>query len=244
MCLLAIFYRVVHDAHLVVGANREEFYARPGTPPQLVEGLSRFVAGLDPATGGTWLGVNQHGLLVAVTNRLKTKIPPEPRSRGLLVRDLLGCRDARAAVELALRELSHTPYAGANFICADSERLVVIQAGDWLRVRPLPSGLHLITNHDVNDGSDRRLGHALWWLTQQNYTCAEDCIGSLKELCGQTGNPDPPICLRGPEKGTVSSSIIALRLRREHGVYLHAQGPPDVTPYEDCSCLLQQLALS
>ena len=42
--------------------------------------------------------------------------------------------------------------------------------------------------------------------------------------------------------GTVSSSLIALRRSLAHSVYLHAQGPPDRTPYEDCSALLRQLA--
>src|SRR5712691_2028599 len=35
MCLLALFFRAVEDAPLVVGANREEMYARPGEPPRI-----------------------------------------------------------------------------------------------------------------------------------------------------------------------------------------------------------------
>src|SRR3954447_20357315 len=89
MCLLALFYRAVGDAPVVVGANREEFYARGGLPPRLLGGRPAVLAGLDPAAGGTWLGVNEHGLLVALTNRPKSAVPPRPRSRGLLVRDLL-----------------------------------------------------------------------------------------------------------------------------------------------------------
>ena len=71
MCLLALFYRVVEDAPVVVGANREEFYRRGGDPPRLHVGPPRFVAGVDPVAGGTWLGVNEHGVLAAVTNRRK-----------------------------------------------------------------------------------------------------------------------------------------------------------------------------
>src|SRR5437588_69073 len=138
MCLLAIFFRVAEDAPLVVGANREEAYARGGLPPQLLDGETRAVAGLDPVAGGTWLGVNEHGVLVAVTNRRKSELPDRPRSRGLLARELLGCPSAAAAVELATRELDADRYAGCNFLCADRERAVVLQAGDWLRVRPLP----------------------------------------------------------------------------------------------------------
>ena len=87
MCLLAIFFRVVEDSPLVAGANREESYGRGGEPPRLLEGPVRAIAGLDPTAGGTWFGVNEHGVLVAVARvdrraRLlrPIKVLPIPRS--------------------------------------------------------------------------------------------------------------------------------------------------------------------
>src|SRR5947209_11896000 len=114
MCLLALFFRAVHDAPLVVGANREEFYARGGEPPRVLGGACRAVAGVDPAAGGTWFGVNDRGVLAAVTNRARAPAPPDPRSRGLLVRELLTCPSARAAEERATAELDSRRYAGCN----------------------------------------------------------------------------------------------------------------------------------
>src|SRR5438094_573074 len=105
MCLLALFYRVAEDAPVVVGANREEFYARGGEPPSLHAGPLPFVAGVDPVAGGTWLGVNARGVLVAVTNRRRSETPPNPRSRGLLVRQLLALPTAKEAADVAAREL-------------------------------------------------------------------------------------------------------------------------------------------
>jgi uncharacterized protein with NRDE domain len=240
VCLLALFFRVVEDAPVVVGANREEFYARGGEPPRILDGAVRALAGFDPVAGGTWFGVNAHGLLAAVTNRPKSSVPPQPPSRGLLVRELLACPDSRAAVTLASRELGTDRYAGCNILLADQENAVVLHAGDWLRVRPLPPGLHVLTAHDVNDASDRRLGHALWWLEQRRYRSSEHCLSALKELCAQPGNGDPPICLRGTDRGTVSSTLVVLRSTLAESRYLHAQGPPDRTPYTDYSrCLLE-----
>src|SRR5438105_825565 len=66
MCLLALLFRVVPDAPVVIGANREEFFARGGEPPQFLDVPGRAIGGRDPAAGGTWLGVNYRGLLVAV----------------------------------------------------------------------------------------------------------------------------------------------------------------------------------
>src|SRR5262249_19734816 len=101
---------------------------------------------------------------------------------------------------------------------------------------------HVLTARDVNDASDPRLGHALWWLSSRRYANAADCVAALQQLCAQAGNGDPPICLHGTDGGTVSSSIVVLRPWLGHSTYLHAQGPPDRTPYVDYSHLLRELA--
>jgi uncharacterized protein with NRDE domain len=241
MCLLAIFFRVVEDSPLIAGANREELYARGGEPPRILEGPVRAVAGVDPAAGGTWFGINEHGVVIAVTNRPKSQPPAQPRSRGLLVRDLLACSSAKSACEAATSHLSQNLYAGCNLVCVDGRNAYVLHSGDWLRVRPLPPGIHVLTAHDVNDESDRRIGHALWWLSQRDYRNGANCVEALKALCAQPGNGDPPMCVRGEKAGTVSSSIVALRSLLSRSVYLHAQGPPDRTPYADFSGLMKEL---
>jgi hypothetical protein len=243
MCLLALFFRVVEDSPVVVGANREELYVRAGEPPRIHDDPLRFMAGTDPVAGGTWLGVNERGVLVAVTNRPKTEPPQKPRSRGLLVRDLLACSSAAVASDQAAKELSGPNYAGCNLLCADSKTAVILHAGDWLRVRPLPSGLHILTSRDVNEPSDRRLVYALDWLGQRRYTTGANCVTALKELCGQSGNGTPPICLHGKKGGTVSSSIVALRMPLGGSTYLHAQGPPDREPYVDVSETLRSILI-
>ena len=242
MCLLAIFFRAVPDAALVVGANREEFYDRPGEPPQVLEGPIRAVGGRDPRAGGTWLGVNARGVVAAVNNRPLPAPPPKDRSRGLLVRDLLGCATAKEAVELATRELDSRRYAGCNVFCGDAERAVILEAAEWLRVRPLPPGLHVLTNRDINDGSDPRVLYTFDYLGQRDYPNAAACLKALQSLCGQTNDQHPPICLRGDKKGTVSSTLVALRQPLSRSTLLHAQGPPDRTPYADCSALVRELA--
>jgi uncharacterized protein with NRDE domain len=246
MCLLALFFRVVEDAPVVVGANREEYYARGGEPPAVIAATApgvraRAVAGIDPTAGGTWLGVNEHGVLVAVTNRRKSVMPPQPRSRGLLTRDLLAFPTAAAATEYALAQLDSGAYAGANYLCADAASARVIHAGDWLRSRPLPPGLHVLTNSDVNDLHDRRLAHVLSWLGQRHYRTAADCLAALEELCGQHEPGSPPVCLHRGDGGTVSSTLIALRPPPAPWTLRHAQGPPDRVPYEDRSELFRDL---
>ena len=81
MCLVAIAYRQVEGIPVFVAANREESYARPATPPQALPGKPPAVGGIDQLAGGTWLGVNARGVLVGITNRAKSEVPPSPRSR-------------------------------------------------------------------------------------------------------------------------------------------------------------------
>jgi uncharacterized protein with NRDE domain len=242
VCLLALVFRMVEDAPVVIGANREEAYARGGEPPQLLPGRLRAVGGRDPVAGGTWLGVNERGVLAAVTNRPKSQVPSQPRSRGLLTRDLLGCASARDAAELAARELGQDCYAGCNVLCVDSASAYLLHAGDRLEVQPLTPGLHVVTARDVNDLRDPRLAYARAWLSERRPDTALQAVAVLKELCRQQGTEAPPMCLRGPHGGTISSSIIALRIPIERSLYWHAQGPPDVTPYQDNSQLFQELA--
>ena len=244
MCLLALFFRVVEDAAVVVGANREEYYQRGGEPPRLLHGPLRAVAGVDPVAGGTWLGVNENGVLAAVTNRPKLETPPQPRSRGLLVREMLACRAAAAAVDRVVDELQQHPYAGANFLCADAGRAVILHAGECLRIQPLPPGIHVLTNGDVDDRNDPRVKYALDWLNRRPYDSAADCVRALRELCAQHEPEHPPICFRHKERGTVSSSIIAVRRELADSTYLHAQGPPCQTPYVDCSHLVRNMNIN
>src|SRR5207244_13127111 len=121
ICFLAVYSRAIDGAPLIVAANREESYARGGTPPQLLVGTCQAVAGIDPIAGGSWLGVNQRGVLVAVTNRPKSKLPAQPRSRGLLLRELLTCCDPKSAVELAARELGRGRFSVCILLCAGRE---------------------------------------------------------------------------------------------------------------------------
>lgn len=241
MCLLAILYRVAADAPVVVAANREEFYDRAGDPPRRLDGVAA-VGGVDPRHGGTWLGVNRHGVVVAVTNRSKSDVPAEPRSRGLLVRDLLHQPTASAAVETAVAALETGAYAGCNLLCLDSRAAVVIHAGDWLRVRPLPPGLHVLTNFDVNEPADRRIAFTAATLARQPLGTRREAIAALQAVCRSREPAEAPICFREAKRGTVSSSIVALPERRADAIYLHAQGPPDSVGYQDVSPLLRQLA--
>ena len=77
MCLVFLGSRVNRNTPVMIGANREESFRRPITSPLCCRSgsIRCLVAGADHgpdgtfAEMGTWLGVNESGLVVAVTNR-------------------------------------------------------------------------------------------------------------------------------------------------------------------------------
>ena len=241
MCMLAMVFRAVDDCPVLVAANREESYDRPGTVPELWENLT-IVAGRDPRAGGTWLGVNHHGVVVAVTNRRKQPTATAPRSRGLLAVDLLACGTAREAHERALGELQRHAYAGCNLLVVDAAGAYVVQAGELLRSNPLPPGIHVLTSHDLNEPADGRTARALGWLNSFDARTTDGWLDELPRVCRDHGGPDgPAICLHSDTRGTVSSSVVALPQRLEQSRWLHAQGPPCSSPFVDCSHLMRRL---
>ncbi len=252
MCLLALHYRTLAEAPVLAAANREEYFDRPSLPPQRVRTQAnsspQALCGLDARAGGTWLGVNAHGLLVAVTNRAKTRLSQEPRSRGTLCLELLACRTAAEAAQLALDELATDRYAGANYACLDARNGIVIHGGDRLEQIALEPGLHLLANRDLNDPNDARLQLARELFQAAPIGSIAEFLPAAKRVCahyvpvGRLGElQQPSIVLRASDRGTVSSSLIALAEDRKQGVYEYAPGPPDTAGYDDYSELLRGL---
>lgn len=243
MCLLAIQYKTARDAPILVAQNREERFDRPSQPPRIQSGRPRVVCGIDRKAGGTWFGVNQHGMFAAVANRPKRSAPPEARSRGLLCRELLGTHTAAEAVELAVKELETGRYDGANFVCADGQSGAVIYGGDTIDVVDLEPGLHLLTNGNLNDRSDPRQEFVRRLLTLQRLdssvaflAVASRTFSRKPDATGKRG-----VVVTGNECGTVSSSLLSLPSRSQHAVYQYAAGSPGDNPYDDVSALLRQV---
>ena len=248
MCLLAFYFHGLAEAPILAAANREEFFDRPTLPPRLValeNSSGQALCGLDARAGGTWLGVNRYGVLVAVTNRRKADLPPSPRSRGRLCLDLLAYPTAEEAARRAMAELSTGRYAGANYVCLDGRQGSVIHAGDRLECAPLGPGLHLLSNGDLDDPHDARLKLARELFTARPIGSIAGFLTAAKRVCGhyvpQGGSGGPSIVLRASDRGTVSSTLVALAARAADSVYQYAPGPPDVAPYDDYSPLVRSL---
>ncbi len=162
MCTVVILHRPDHPWPLLFAANRDEMRDRPWKPPgRHWPDRPHVVAGLDELAHGTWLGVNDDGVLAGVLNRPGTLGPaPGLRSRGELVLEALDHADASAAVA-ALSAINPRAYRAFNLVVADDRDAYWIRSlgeGDTdVTVAEIPPGLSMITARDRNDLESARI---------------------------------------------------------------------------------------
>lgn len=240
VCLLVLSFRELPGRPLLLAANRDEAYARASRPPEIVRDDAFWLGGRDYVAGGTWLGLNQHALVVAVTNRSDRPVPVAPRSRGLLCRALLQCASPAAAQALLDEELRRHDFAGFNLLTASREEAVVAQVGRNLVRQTLSPGTHLLVNSGLNDRTDERAERARREF-ERVATESRDGAAILREASGllglAAGNDGPALCLHGEDGGTVSATVIALPDDPSQAEYLFADGPPCRTPFASYSPL-------
>jgi uncharacterized protein with NRDE domain len=231
MCLVYLAFQADADFPVLVGANREESRRRPSTSPVcsrsgsvrcLLAGADHGPEGSFPRVG-TWLGVNEAGLVVAVTNRRDGELAPsaQVRSRGWLAVTLLGFEDPEAAVRFAQGDLAEGGYGGCNYLIANGEAAFIVHAPGSRRItaRGLTPGIHAMTNLDLDDGDDPRIR-----FVHENLE-PEQFVISARRICR-----DERIVIRGLERGTVSSSLILVG-GEVH--FYHIMGDPSAGEFEE-----------
>ena len=243
MCILAIQYKKTENAPILLAANREEYYERPSQPPRIQSGKPRVICGIDRKSGGTWFGVNQHGLVVTVINRPMRSEPSEPRSRGLLCRELLGMESAEQAVECALRELKTGCYAGSLYLCADNTSAAIVHGESEVYANELQPGLHVVTKEGVDSYRDERQDFVRRQLTLQKLNSAVTFLAVASRAFSRpcdAENRHGTVIHRG-EFGTVSSILLSLTGRVQNSILQYAPGSPAEVNYDDYSALLRQV---
>ena len=240
VCTLALYFQASKDFPLIVAANRDEHYDRPSVPPAVLKINPRVLAGQDIRAGGTWLGVNQHGVLAAVLNRRSDasgNAAAPTRSRGLLCLDVLTHKSAAAARKFltAHRE----PYQPFTLVFADSSRACfACNAAGHIRIVELSHGLHVFSNADTHDeySEKRQRAYALFGAIsaerQPLSASASSWIGVFKKVLSDhmSGNgvndPRDAVCVHGDVSGTVSSTIIVFSaLARQFRTFYCAGAP-------------------
>jgi len=241
MCTLVAACGLWPHTPLVVAANRDELLDRPSAPPGPYEaGNRRAFAPRDLRAGGSWIGVNEVGLFVGITNRYLARRPGETRSRGLLVRDALACGSAREAADLA-GAVAPADYDGFHLLLADAEGAWLVHHDlEQVRRRRLEPGVHVVTERSL--GADPTGGRGLAVARAAEALCAagvpdEPALAALlARHAGEGEDPFSAPCVHVElpglgSYGTRSSTLLWLETTGPR--WHHANGPPCRTGYRD-----------
>lgn len=261
MCTIVVAHRVHPELPLIVAANRDEFYARAATAPQLLGRDPRAAGGLDVSSGGTWLGATERGFFVAITNQ-RTYFGSEPGlpSRGPIVREALE-RGTRAGVRALLGAIDARQYNPFNLVYGDAGGIEVAYArrdDAVVDVVPAPAGLWVLPNDRVGSPEFpkvQRIHALLDGAFDQPWPALR---GALITALGDHHKPPleslpplPPgsaispelvrelhaVCIHTEHYGTRSSTLLGLGA--DHVAhYEFAAGPPCRTPLADVTSLV------
>lgn len=255
MCTVVILRRPGHRWPLLLAANRDEMKDRPWRPPDRHwPDRPDVVAGIDLEAGGTWLGMNDSGVVAAVMNRTASLGPAaDKRSRGELVLDALDSADAADAAA-RLRHLDGNAWREFNLAIADNRDAFWLRsrghaAGGRVECFPLPEGLSMLTARERNDRVSSRIDRYLDRFADA-LAPDPDAFGGdwaeWRDLMADTergaeGEPDSAMCI-DTEFGfaTTSSSLIALPAAERAGtapVWNFAAGPPATCAYEPVAAI-------
>jgi hypothetical protein len=246
MCSVIILRRPTHPRFpLLLAANRDEVATRSSTPPgRHWPDRPDVVAGRDDEAGGSWLGLNDFGVVAAILNRQGTLgAEAGKRSRGELVLEALDHADADEAAT-ALAHLDPEAYRPFNLLVADAaDAFWIRHAGDGMvRSQALGPGLAMLTSREIDDPGSPRIRRYLPLFrtadTPEPDPDPEQADWSswqllLASTATETGDPRDAMCIHTDTAyGTVSSSLIALPpLASDPAIWHYAPGPPDSTAF-------------
>jgi uncharacterized protein with NRDE domain len=226
MCLLIAVAGVVENAPLLVAANRDEFYAREAVPMTVLrEAGPRVLGGQDLVAGGTWMAVNQHGVVAALTNKpTDGQRDPTKRSRGEIPLLLATQPSAEAAVD-ALRSGSRPDEFNPCWVLVGDRHALyyVDMTGPGpAESRRLPPGVHILENKPLGDPSakvdrvraqlgDCRSRPAASMITSLAAIVADHVMPLTPVDSSQTAERQARIsacCVHAEEYGTRSSMLV------------------------------------
>jgi hypothetical protein len=207
------------------------------------------IAGRDETAGGTWLGLNDAGVVAAVSNRRGSLGPArDKRSRGelpLMALDHTGADGAARAVAA----IEGGVYRAFNLIVADRGAAYWLRhrdAGGAIEIFEVPTGITMLTAGELDDPKSPRIQGFLPrfraasapdpgsgdWRTWEGLLASRDT--------GPLGQPEAAMTIADKSGfGTVSSSLIALPGGAEVAmpVWRFAAGPPGSVSYHALTLL-------
>lgn len=242
MCLLITLVGVDPDHPIIVASNRDERRDRPSAPPGLFVGEKRrILSPRDREAGGTWIGVNDRGLFVGLTNLVGSADGASAApSRGHLPHLALDEDGVEAAADAVAAAVVGAGFRGFQLLVTDGrEARVLTHDGGGIEDRSFVAGAVVLTN-EHRPGGLHLPGLAA--ACEQGLDLAARFSALREVLCDDGSVSGHRVLKRGGSYGTVSSSLIAVQPSSiRELVWDFAAGPPDEAPYRRYGNLARRL---
>lgn len=222
---------LIHPEGFELFFNRDESLRRGAAraPERLVlAGVSALLP-VDSDAGGTWLGVNEHGLALGLLNGSDARgVHVGRRSRGLLVRELLAARAAGAALAALERE-SLERYRGFTLVLFQPGLEPQVRTWDGARLAATTPRLPLCSSSLDGGRAQVEREHVFARLHAGRHPGRESLARFQASHEPERGPWSP--CMHRADAATVSASQVRVDA---HAVALrYAAGAPCTTAFGD-----------
>jgi len=240
-----VLHRLLRDYPVVALHNRYLGKDTVEEPPQRTGSV---VYPVDVASGGTWIGFNDEGLLLAITNQETQTLDKPGRSRGLLALDILrDCASADEARDVLLDSATRKPYRTGNFAVFDAEtgHHVVWDMGTHHNtidpgvfamgtVTVVPGIQWSESSRRMYENSKQRVARAHELLDSYRPRSIEEAVETMMRVSADHahGRTEASICWHHPDYMQTSSTIMAPGPEPK---VLYCRGNHCENPYEDYS---------
>jgi uncharacterized protein with NRDE domain len=210
----------------------------------------RILGGLDEEAGGTWLAVNEHGVVAGLTNRPSPEgRDPNKRSRGELPVALAEHRDAASAVQDFAARFRPRDYNPAWIVVGDRTSLYALDmtGEDRPGVQQLGPGVHILENNPLHAASPK-VDHVRSLLGDLAALEGAAMIERMRSVLMDHTIPEGvrpsfltfAACVHTETYGTRSATVVSVPAAPgRHPRVLSADGPPCTAPFTDVSSLFE-----
>jgi uncharacterized protein with NRDE domain len=215
-----------------VACNRDELHTRPPAwPPTIWRiGVRRAIMPTDPDSGGTWIGVNDAGLVCSLLNVSSGATSASGAlSRGTIIPPLLGCADVESAFAFA-RHLRPDLYQPFRLLIVDGRQLAECWS-DRTVLRHRRQAVHAALMRTSSGLGDRVVRGPRAALFQRLFAQARDAVAveDLFHLHQWHGREAVSVRMRRVDACTVSHTTIEIRDRTITFAYRPAEAPEGVS---------------
>ena len=216
MCVTVIFHKFLKNYPLIIGNNRDEMINRRFSPPQILNHNPLIYGPKDLERGGTWLGVNEHKILINILNKWTGKKnffgSEKYISRGQLVLELLKLKSIEEILE-KINTIDLERYLPFHLLVADKDTAFVIIKNKSINISKITDKIFILGNiNPFKKWEKYKFGYE--FFKDKKLKNLNDIVENLKILLSiHNGNKNIPSLDYAVDLGdfkTTSSSIVAL----------------------------------